>query len=235
MKNVKTITIIIICLGLVLITGLYSYAQDSKKQASANPSYQLIGTIVKNDSGKSVAIIRDKSINKEMVLKIGEKLGEFSLVKIKRAEVQLLKQGKVYSLKLPLGGGAEFITVLSERERLVNRTALGDRYKDLNEAFRAGVVFPNIEKGRLRGLKIVRINDKEIAARAGVKEGDVVLAVNNHKLENIQQALDIYKEIRTDKKITLKVKRNGKTQSLTYYMNWEGGKDIPEVVKRSQL
>jgi general secretion pathway protein C len=211
----------IIMLILIWVVSLPCYAAQADNSRFLLSRYRLIGTIVKSDASQSLAIIRDLTSKKDTLYKIGQVLEGFYIVKIKRAEVQLLREGKLISLSLPLGGGAEFITVVSDTERIVNRTALNERYNNLNELFKAGLVFPQIEDGKIEGLRIIHIEDKAIAQAAGIQEGDIVLSVNGKKLASIQQVLDLYNAARGQPQLKVKIKRNNNIYEYTYYMNWE--------------
>ncbi|MBU2540430.1 MAG: PDZ domain-containing protein [Candidatus Omnitrophica bacterium] len=231
----RTKMIIAMTLGFIFAINISCYATDFEKNQILNSRHILIGTIVKDNPRDSLAIIRDSTNDKDASYKVGQILDGYYIVRIKRAEVELLRQGKISSLRLPLGGGAEFITIVSGNERIVNRTALNERYKNLNEVFGAGIVFPHIEKGKLAGLKIVRINDEELAKATGVSEGDIVISVNNQKLTGVKQALDVYNKLRNEEEIELELKRNGKLHKYSYYMNWEEGGKIPRLLKEQKL
>jgi type II secretion system protein C len=222
---------------ILAMLGSYVYAADRAKQpnnvasfSAQNPRYRLVGTIVKNNEMQSYAIIRDMNTQKDKIYKMGQTINGYYVAKIKRGQVLVLREGKLFSLNLPLGGGAEFITVVSEKERMVNRTAFSNRYKNLNEALTAGFAFPYVEKGKIIGLKILRINDKKLSELSGMKEGDIVLSVNERKVANINQALGIYNDFKNDSELKMKVKRNNKILTYTYYMNWEeGDSNSPKV------
>lgn len=227
--------IITLSLILILVLGHCCLAMGAEKEKAFSSRYRLIGTAVKDNPDKSQAIIRDKLTGKDAVYKIGQVLYGHYIVRIKRAEVHLLREGKILSLGLPLGGGSEFIIIVSDSERLVNRTALNERYKNLNDVFKVGFAFPHIEAGKIRGLKVVRINDDELAQLAGIKEGDIIISVNGKKLKGVKQALEVYGQIKNEAKLKVKLERDGKIYNYNYYMNWEGGSQIPELLKKQQL
>lgn len=214
---------LILTILLLLGFSLVSFAAETEREKLLFSRYRLIGTMVKSNALESVAVIKDTTTKKESIYKMGQILGGFYIVKIKRAEIELLREGKIISMKLPLGGGAEFITVVSDQERIVNRSALNGRYKSLNDCFKAGLALPHVEKGKIKGLKIIKINDKELASLAGVKEGDILLSVNDNKLTGVQGALRLYNDLRVEPELKIKIKRNNTVYKYTYYMNWGAG------------
>lgn len=65
-----------------------------------------------------------------------------------------------------------------------------------------------------RGVEVKRVTDGSPAAKAGVKEGDVVLDVNAKTIEDVQQFIRTIAETAPGTKVTLGIWRNGAKQSL---------------------
>jgi serine protease Do len=66
-----------------------------------------------------------------------------------------------------------------------------------------------------RGVEVKRVTEGSPAAKAGVKEGDVVLDVNGRTSEDVGQFIRSIADTAPGTKVTLGIWRNGSRQSLT--------------------
>jgi serine protease Do len=96
------------------------------------------------------------------------------------------------------------------KEGVVRRGYLGVQVKDLNDpelAKRLGV-----EKGQ--GVLVTQVYDKAPAAKAGLKEGDVITNLGGKSLRNGQELQTTVETLPLGKPIELNIVRDNKTQSL---------------------
>jgi len=75
---------------------------------------------------------------------------------------------------------------------------------------------PNLVDGRTEGFFIRRINPRSVLAKMGLQRGDVVVDVNNIKLDSPEKALQIFQQLREARQITVSVKRSGQPLSFVY-------------------
>jgi serine protease Do len=66
-----------------------------------------------------------------------------------------------------------------------------------------------------RGVEVARVEDDSPAAKAGVKEGDVVLEYNGEKVEGVDQFIRVVRETPPGRQVKMAVWRNGGTENLT--------------------
>jgi serine protease Do len=66
------------------------------------------------------------------------------------------------------------------------------------------------------GLVVTKVGNKSPAQEAGVKEGDVLLKLNDTVLEKREQLQDLLKEMSAGDEIVLELERGGKKQTLTF-------------------
>jgi serine protease Do len=84
-----------------------------------------------------------------------------------------------------------------------------------------GVAEIDAERAKALGLKEVRgaevksVDPDSPAAKAGLKEGDVVLEYNGQRIEGTEQFVRLVRETPVDRQVRLVVWRNGGTQTLT--------------------
>ncbi|HLK51317.1 MAG TPA: PDZ domain-containing protein [Bryobacteraceae bacterium] len=66
-----------------------------------------------------------------------------------------------------------------------------------------------------RGVEVAHVEDDSPAAKAGIKEGDVVLEYNGEKVEGVDQFIRLVHETPPGREVKMAVWRNGKPESLT--------------------
>ena len=75
---------------------------------------------------------------------------------------------------------------------------------------------PRMVDGKTDGFLIQRINPRSLLAKLGLKRGDVVIDVNNIKLDSPEKALMIFQQLREARQIGLSVERNGSPMTFAY-------------------
>src|SRR5205823_12074314 len=66
-----------------------------------------------------------------------------------------------------------------------------------------------------RGVEVKKVDEDSPAAKAGVKDGDVVLEYNGQRVEGIEQFLRFVRETPVGRQVKLLISRGGATQTLT--------------------
>jgi type II secretion system protein C len=209
----KYIKAILLASCLLFYLSGYVYSEDK-----AQFSFKLLGTILEPKQAKSITVIQDIRSGIQRTYKIGDKVSGYQIVKIMRGSINLLKDGKITLLELPLGGLAPVIIVSSD-ERIINRAALAKKIPDLNAAITQVVPIPYIESGKIIGFKVTRLKDKALSDMAGIKEGDIATRINGQSIDSIQKVLDLYHNSKTQEKIDLEIKRGKAMKTLTYYID----------------
>jgi general secretion pathway protein C len=87
---------------------------------------------------------------------------------------------------------------------------------NLDKLGREARVVPNFADGRPNGWKVFSIRRTSALRQMGIKNNDVLTAVNGHDLSNTEKALEIYAKLQTDKSFTLEILRNGEPMTLEY-------------------
>lgn len=94
--------------------------------------------------------------------------------------------------------------VLVEQMQNMNRL---DKHIDL-EILRAG--------DRVNGFRVERIAAESVLARLGIVQGDIIVSVNNKKLESYGDALAVYRQVPQMRNIRITVLRNNLHKDLLY-------------------
>ena len=69
-----------------------------------------------------------------------------------------------------------------------------------------------------KGVKVIDIDDEGNAKKAGVKENDVIIAVNDKEVNSADEVAKIVRENKDKPSVMLKIKRDGKTQNIEVKM-----------------
>ncbi len=194
------------------------YAFEIVKEESLD-SFKLLGTIFESEPRNSFAVIKNMDSEKQGIYRIGNQIFGYQVAKILRGQVILLRDGKTFVLNFPLGSEVEPIVTVSEDKRIINRNAVSKKVPDLNAAFKQAVPIPFIEAGKVTGIKVTNIKDKSLALQAGIKEGDVIISINDRNIDSMRNAVKILQEMRGQEKFDIVVKRGRDIKNLTYYLN----------------
>ncbi len=92
----------------------------------------------------------------------------------------------------------------------------------IDRDFTTGLSVQNIDDGiakyfkleNAKGVIVTRVNANSSASEAGIKESDIILQVNDFKIDNEQTIVGVLQEFRTNQTVTLKILRETKTLSL---------------------
>ena len=68
------------------------------------------------------------------------------------------------------------------------------------------------------GMKVFGIRKNSILYTLGFKNGDVLMSVNQMKIQSINQALKIYQKLITTQSIEVELKRRAKVITLQYQL-----------------
>src|SRR5437773_2044395 len=81
---------------------------------------------------------------------------------------------------------------------------------------RLGLSVQDTDDGK--GVKVIDIDDEGNAKKAGVKENDVIIAVNDKEVNSADEVAKIVRENKDKPSVMLKIKRDGKTQNIEVKM-----------------
>lgn len=191
--------------------------------SAARPKLRLVGTNAK--AGKdSFAIIEDLNKNEQDVFNLQDAVFTYGkLIEVNPENVRLQYADRVDTLQLEEGGaaptagtpegagssgdGTEFTVAESEvTEALANLPLL------LSQA-RAVPYFRN---GQSIGMRLFAIRYGSLYEKLGLKNGDIVLAVNDNSLSDPSQALKLFEQLKSERSVSVKLERNGDVKDLHY-------------------
>jgi type II secretory pathway component PulC len=78
------------------------------------------------------------------------------------------------------------------------------------------VITPYAVKDRIEGLKITGLENVPVAGDLGLKNGDVIRAVNGQRLTSKQHAYQVFKKARTEPSMSIELLRSGRTRQISF-------------------
>lgn len=205
----------------------------SKKDAlaaAARADLKLIGTVVL--AGRSQVLLEGN--NELKFYHLGDKVpGDGTVEKILRNQVQIrnrdqslttLKLQEKASLSTPVtsskagpegGAGGEARNV-GENRWLISRNMGESVRNNFAVQMRLVQMQPRTQAGKIDGFVIQRIDSRSVLGQLGLKTGDVVIDVNNTKLDSPEKGLQIVQQLREARRIILAVERNNQPVSFSY-------------------
>lgn len=197
----------------------------------------LIGTVILEDSLRSIGTIEDKSDAQVYPVRVDDEIPDkLRVVSVEATKVIFInsQNGRREYVDLPEeiantpltvatpvkksaktsgGGGIEQVsgTQFNLPRDEINK-ALGDWNKVLTEA-RA---IPNMENGVQNGYKLIQIVQGSVYDKLGLKNGDVLCGVNGEPINDPGRAMELITLLKTSSRIEMCVKRDGRQNSFSY-------------------
>lgn len=111
------------------------------------------------------------------------------------------------------------------RVRAVPGTPYGQNWAWAAGGPRLGLSVQDTDDGK--GVKVIEVDEESNAAKAGVKEGDILTHVNDKEVNGADEVAKVVRENKDKSSIKLQLKRDGKTQNIEV--------KIPKKLKSADL
>ncbi len=98
----------------------------------------------------------------------------------------------------------------------VSRSAIKNELNNKKQLASEGRVVPNFKNGKREGLKLVGLSPNSVYTKLGIQSGDVLRAVNGHKITTSQQALDLFEKLKSEREVSVEIERRGQKRHLEY-------------------
>jgi len=219
--------------GSFLLFPLLAGSQEvlsQKQKIQSHPDISLLGVVVVRDGLSSVAIIKDNRTGAIKILKAGEKMEGFRLIRIFDRGISLQEGTEV----------CDYILIVKAPESPRNReekaghpdipeppTAVSlftfDK-KTTERAFRSELPLilseaecaPNIVDGRVRGYRIVKFPRRGILWETGLSPGDILLSFGNVELNEALAPFSLYQMLKNQEEFFVVIERNKSEITLHY-------------------
>lgn len=103
-------------------------------------------------------------------------------------------------------GGNKFVIDQAEIDNALN---------NLDKLFTEVRAVPNFVGGKPAGLKLLSMTSTSLFAKLGLQRGDVIERINGVDVD-MQRGLELFNQLKGEKKISIDLNRNGQKQTLDY-------------------
>jgi general secretion pathway protein C len=216
--------------------GISSQTTDATKGTPFEPAVSeelelaLFGTI--SGSPKVArAILKNLKTGVFGLYKIGQTVENATVEDIGTDEVILTHNGQRKILRLniaQLSSNSSTETLLSKTFNETSGTVRTDltiqkAHTDVRTkagcveaVLKRAVIEPYVVNGRVEGLKITDLENIKEAKELGLKNGDIIRAVNGHRLTSKQKAHQIFKKASSQAAVSIELLRDDETKKLSF-------------------
>ncbi len=204
-------------------------AQKTKVETTLN--VRLKGTIV-SPHGFALAMIEDSSQRKEDLYIVGDKVQDAEILRILSNQVVLRRAGKEETLTLftdqrsqtpgkpsgPAPGGARPEAPRPPAAVASGGGATPPQQRNVQQQVQGLMaqlrMKPHFQDGKPSGFVVGQIQPGSVFEAAGVKEGDIIVAINDEDVKTPNQLLKAYREVAGDRELWLDIIRDGVEQTI---------------------
>lgn len=194
-------------------------AEDSASNVpKTNLKLRLVGTNI-SSTGDPFAILEEKGKKEQDVFELGDTIfGQAELVEVLAESVRIKEGGQIKTLELEEGlksaGATSGGDDASEFE--ISEEELGDALANLPKLLSQARAVPYFRNGKSIGMRLFAIRRGSLYEKLGLKNGDIILAVNDNSVSDPTQALKLFEQLKSERSIGVKVERNGQSKDLSY-------------------
>lgn len=151
--------------------------------------------------------------------KEGEKIKGWRIVKIFPDSVELVFKDRKVIQKLFESEPQTFstnndVSQASSQALLITREELEKLTADIGSLFAEIRLRPNFRRGKMEGVRVEYVAPGSLFFRAGLRAGDVVLAINDIPVRKNEDAFRIIETLKTAPSLSVKIRRGDKVLTL---------------------
>jgi type II secretion system protein C len=188
----------------------------------------LLGTVAGSPE-ISRAIVKDLKTNVLNIYKTGDSIVSASLESIEKDGIVLLHEGQRKKIDLRIKESEKQGTVIPEITMAKNATqqfeaqpaaksnpTFADKLRYAASMIPKADVKPHIIDGQVEGLRIAGLEDIQGAEDLGLKNGDVIRAVNGQRLDSKQKAYQISRKVRSQTAMNIELMRDNNIKEFSF-------------------
>ena len=181
-------------------------------------AFDLKGTIAV-DQSMGYAIVEEKGKGKQKLYRMGEMIGSARLIRITRNTAVLKSGEKEFVMKIKESAEGALMGAIFRRPGsgiAISKQEVTQSLGDLKSIMSQAVVRPFFNEGVQQGFIISNIVPGSLYQKLGLQNGDVVVDVNNKKLESADDLLQLVNVMQAGGSISVNLMRNGKNETINY-------------------
>lgn len=199
-------------------------AVDIDKLKPTDLKLVLLGTVT-GDKNKAYAVIAEAGRKNQNLYRIGDTVKNALVKMILREKVVLNVNGKDEILEIDQAHGKNKTarppgrSFASTRQQInLKRSKIEAATGNLNNLMRQVKIRPHFKNGKPDGLTLSGIRHRSFFSNMGLKSGDIITEVDGKTIVSLDDALKLYKGMKSSSNIQLKLKRRGHDKTIDYYI-----------------
>ena len=188
-------------------------AGESLQPGEEYTAFDLKGTIAVNQS-MGYAIVEEKGKGKQKLYRLGEMIGSARLVRITRSTAVLKDGEKEFVMKIK--EATEGLSGRPGSSISLSRHEVTQGLGDLQSVMSQAIVRPFLVKGVQEGFVVTNITPGSLYQKMGLQNGDVVVDVNDKKLESADDLLQLVGVMQDGGNVSVNLMRRGKQETVNY-------------------
>lgn len=198
--------------------------QNKNDNIESLSKYNLKAIYSTSSNGGWITI---EKAEKSYILSLGEDIDGYVLKKLFKNYVIFEKLSKEYRVDLKEKEGVSYEImntrtdvkkeiVIKDNSVEIGREYLNSYIKDVDKIWN-NIGINEIKVGeQIDGFEISKINKESVFEKIGLKEGDVIKAINNNQLKSYADVFEIYNNIDNTNYLNIEILRNNEKMELNY-------------------
>ncbi len=207
-----------------------------KPEVKRDVSLRLLGTVV-DERGASYAILENLATKAQDIYRIGDAIGDARIDSIEQNRIVVVNMGVREMLSITLTGRdvpatmvaaqalspepvkvgvGEVIKVVSDSERHINTSAAAGASAGTAQFLSKLRLSPHVTDGQSNGLQVSGLGTSTIAQLVGLRDGDIIEAVNGHVVQNQRRAAQALRKARKLGSAEIELVRGQERKSLAF-------------------
>jgi general secretion pathway protein C len=192
---------------------------------------KLWGT-VPGDEKNAYAVIEDEKDRRQKLYKIGDSIQNATVKMIlwDKVVLSLLGKDEILEMENINEKSVSTTSAISQRARAsitppvtrarrrisLNRAQVDGAMNNLNELMGQINIQPHSENGQSDGMILNNIKPNSIFRRMGLRNGDILTAVDGRPITTVDQALKLYEDLKSSDATNIEIKRKGRPTTIEY-------------------
>jgi general secretion pathway protein C len=213
------------------LPGIPSSSNDADGAAGETADFRLLGIAFSKSLGQALAVIEIGPDRRQQFIHEGDSIGEVTVQKIQSDQVvfetaqgeRIARLNRIYLDSNKAGG-----TLLSEQSKMkslptvlkrsqtveVDRKELSISLADIDKAIRDVKISAVRVYGRPVGVRIPPVEPGSVFDKIGLKNGDVIKAVNGETIRKPEEAIAFLERIREGGELDIDIKGSRRSRIL---------------------
>ena len=196
--------------------------------ATSQSDLLLLGTAV-GSFRETFALVQKLSTKEERVFRLGDQVFDIGpLVAVNKEMAEIQAGGTRIKIQTPVAVGIDADKAPSQQAAgslaaqvgtgsyVVDQRALNAALENIGQAMTDARLLPSTKDGKVEGFKVSEVKPAGIFGMIGVKNGDVILRMNDFPIDSPEKAIQSFASLKGQNRIRLDLIRDGKPTTFNY-------------------